>query len=520
VGRTRKTTCERLHLSRADKKACDGNIEEGCERCRSRSISCVFPGSRAATSTRKPKGTRGSRRSSLVRPESNSSLRSEIASSRNAPSSTMEVTWTGSSGAIHQPKTQQPARDVSERPGSTGNISGLVPIFPRTVFLPGSSLPVKDDDDDADYSSDGVSMDEDSENWSPQDEAYSLVPLANPIVGTTSSDTPSLFAQPFGVMWDSAESTQNSYSDVDPWLSDSLSGNLSIPPHYSALDVPVPLAPGRNWIPDQSTILCFVDGYFTTADITMALLHRGAFHSSSPSTLLLCSILLVVPEFTYGTVGSEWTTARLAVWTRDLFQQIKDEMLAFLASDAPITAEIVAAVLNVRAFCFFKGLINLGRRLTALLGTLVTKMGMVKDAETLEPPDDLKTWKQTLEMVFGADVYTRIISPAELDQIQQLWIGYWSRERIVQNVISTFFAVKWGRSQILCLAVINLPFCFSRDWSRSLTPADFEASLGALARPMPPMPHVWQASIARTLDPRTLPDPPNCLEVLSPHGSR
>ena len=49
-----------------------------------------------------------------------------------------------------------------------------------------------------------------------------------------------------------------------------------------------------------------------------------------------------------------------------------------------------------------------------------------------------------------------------------------------------------------------------------MTSPDFEASLVPLARPMPPMPNIWQASLVGALDPRWLPDAPTILEVLSP----
>ena len=208
-----------------------------------------------------------------------------------------------------------------------------------------------------------------------------------------------------------------------------------VPPLVRQPDLAVPLAPAQNRLPDPNTIHLYVDAYFSYMDLTIPMLNRRTFHTSVPSTLLLCSILVLVPLFRHSSLRNNWTQPDVAKWKISLLQRAKEEMFAFLGSGQPATAEVVAAVMNLVLFCMIAGQNALSARLVLLAKKLVASMGLVSDYSTMEPPLGLLTWKDVLLAAHGADVATRPLSPAERDQILNLWIEYWSRERVTQILI-------------------------------------------------------------------------------------
>jgi len=185
----------------------------------------------------------------------------------------------------------------------------------------------------------------------------------------------------------------------------------------------------------------FVEEHFCQADITYPMLDRGTFYASNPSKLLLWSILICVPNIQSYT--HNWDKRTLKEWTRMVFMAAKIELLAFLASGEPVTAEVIAAVLNLFAFLMQQGHVYLGHRMLGLARNLITAKGMVSDPVSLNPPAaGLPSWRQTLEAAHGLDAMTRTVSSRELDEMRLPWIRHWAMERTVQNVIALSWMIK------------------------------------------------------------------------------
>ena len=129
-------------------------------------------------------------------------------------------------------------------------------------------------------------------------------------------------------------------------------------------------------------------------------------------------------------------------WDRSLFQRAKAELLALLGSSAPITVEVLASVMNLQLFVsIFKGHTSLGRQLLTLARKMAASMGLVADADTMEPPANLLGWQKTMQVTFGGDPRTRPMSREEIARVRELWIDYWVGERVVQ-LIGVFFSLQ------------------------------------------------------------------------------
>lgn len=255
--------------------------------------------------------------------------------------------------------------------------------------------------------------------------------------------------------------------------------------------------PGVPWLPDVATINQLIDAYFTGADVTLVMLHKGRFQAKRQQPdLLICSILLLAPHMTASPIVGRQTREQIHHWDRSLFHRAKGEMVALLSSGSPVAIDAVAAVVNLAVWALFKGLNALAGHLRELAPKLLDLMGLVEDAKTLSPRPGLPTWSETMVLAFGPDIFSRRLDERDLNALQNLWIDYYTRERVVTLVVH-----------------FNL---ITRDWTRKFEPSNADYGYPDLRRVMPPMPNVWEASHSPDFDPRLLPEPPILIDVLAP----
>jgi hypothetical protein len=447
VVRQRKTRA--CNGCREDKKACDGNVEAGCERCRARGIACVFRGVRAKPAPSSPKKRVRNRSKTHPTPDL-------VASNPMADSVDFMSTDAGLRKKFRTPSSN--SRGSSKGPLDTYSETQPLapPVFPRTVFLPPNGF---DSGPASDFQNGAIPVDQVHGNgsngsWSGSSPTTSTESLEgeSKAISLPSNEYHGEFRESAELLehapehgfaslgFSSIGSVATTFSDLEAVPAPFVPFWNSAGPYMTPYTI-VPLAPTQSWIPDQQVINIFVDSYLTYADITLNMLNRRTFHNSTTPTLLLASILLLVPHLASLDVGSDWTPHARSAWTRTLFQLCKQELLAFLDSSKPPTCEILAAVVNLYMFSIVKGQIQTGRRLVILATQLLVSMGLVANVDTMEPPLGLLSWTETLEAVHGSDVSSRMVQPNELDQMLDLWIEYWTRERITQLLLY----IKWAQ---------------------------------------------------------------------------
>lgn len=286
--------------------------------------------------------------------------------------------------------------------------------------------------------------------------------------------------------------------------------NAELNSMYSPIFAAASISPSRTppeltELPSPEVVNRCIDAYFKFADITYAMLHRGRFSESQPSKLLLSTILLVTPLISSEPIEGTTTREESDEWSKSYFHLAKSELLAALGTDSGVAIETAAAVANLYLFAMLKGLTSLSRDLHALAKKLVFAMGLVADPESYAAPAaGIPSWSQTLEEYYLSRAQSLNLTAKHEDArtIRSLWIDYWTRERVVQ-LIGLF---NWA----------------TKDWLRAV--AEPHAAnkrlphFADLARPIPPMNGVWEASLDPNFDPRSvaLQDSPRMRDVVAP----
>lgn len=483
VTRRRTTAC---FACRVDKRSCEGGGDGACDRCQHKGLVCVFPDQQ----------------------QQNSSS-SEYLLPNNASSSKKKRTSPPMSSVRARPPRR--AGDSNKRDNNHGTPSLSPAIVESTSFSSSrwsehsSILPG------------GQTMD-----WFPSTEGGTAIGSSNAVglpartfplldsdstIGFGGQSTTPLHFFPGGIPFQ--QGTTRSLPTELGLLAEvlGLAGRRQAPfasrtaVSPFSLSTSIPIAPSSGWFPDNSTILQCIDIYFAQADITLVMLHKNkVLAAKTHPDLLICSILLVAPHMSHEPVVGRSTPVEVRLWDKWIFQRIKSEMFALFSSsggDERVTVVALAAVMNLVLWSLFQGLHVLSRQLTVLGRRLLQVLGLVEDAVTLRPPQDLPSWKQVMVAAFGPDVYQRTLTPQESALLRDMWIDYHVRERVAALVL--YFS--W----------------ISKDWLREIDlNADTAFGYPELSRWMPPMPHVWEASFSPSFDPRVLEEPPLLIDVLSP----
>lgn len=492
---------------RVDKKACEGPGGDGgaCERCRNRGFECVFPGKEGGKGSpdldgagnrrsprpeaaARPKSKPKKRRLSMTSIEGTDSVDSPDAATAFHASDVASPQFAAIANSNSAASQEMAVEHYSPQFSSSSSSQHASPYMSGTPFgSVGASPPLQPSMNVARTPSGSIPisfliLDQ---HIPPVIRGYSQVaadPVMPPRVPMTLPWAPLSLNEDYSNTPLAVSISNLNFNAAPPDIDDPLSAVAAIPRN-----------PAFRSFPSPAAINKCVQIYFEIADITFVMLHRVRFQSSQPSSLLLASILLAAPYMTTDPIPGYGTREQTSVWDKPLFQVAKTEMLAFLGSGGNVTIEVVAAVMNLHCFAIHKGLTVLSARLLGLARKLCAAMALVQDAESFAAPEEgILSFRETVEHRFGADadIFSSPLSLPQIAELRELWIDYWTRERVVWLVI------------VLTRA--------NRDWTRGVgkplsTPT---GALADLRRPITPTCAVWEASFDLLFDPRTVPDPP------------
>lgn len=253
-------------------------------------------------------------------------------------------------------------------------------------------------------------------------------------------------------------------------------------PFFPPISIPQPMNLFPP-LPPQPSISYALNAFLTSVELTFPTVHKTRFLGGMGDGFLTMVMLTIAPVFTL-IPGLESKTEKV-LWESNFFSRAKLELIALIGVENP-PVESVAGVTLLTAWAFWKGMTRLAWQLFSFAQVLAERVGL-KDAIA-------SSWEQLAESEFGMDVWTRNLTPPELARLRDLWISYWTHQRIA-----------WGFS------LISFE---TSDWFRSRLPASSEllASLKNL-RPVP-HPDVWEASYDPGFDPRGYRSAPLVLEFV------
>lgn len=146
-----------------------------------------------------------------------------------------------------------------------------------------------------------------------------------------------------------------------------------------------PMAPADLFLvalPSPEVVRLCLQVYIDSAERRTPMFHRS--HLDSPSTLLLCSVLLVTPFSSWIPIPGTESPQLRASWERSLFQTTKRELLALLTSPPQLwDTTAVASLMVLRGFGVSRGLVNFSQEVVKLANRMAKVIGIISDEATM-----------------------------------------------------------------------------------------------------------------------------------------
>lgn len=242
------------------------------------------------------------------------------------------------------------------------------------------------------------------------------------------------------------------------------------------------------------TTMKTLSDFFALTDILLPTLHAGRIFSRRPlPRLLLAAFTLVTPYFagerSAGTPGrSPSSPAAFAPGEAELFAEASIELSAALNTNVT-SAELVASALILATFSIFRGRSKLAKELLVAAHVLGWRAGIFASTNTFSSARTF-TFEGVVGRVFGLDWRERKMTPFEVAEIRELWIDFWTSERLAWSLYFLY--------RLLAGASPDNTDIFSNIRGAAWDPAKM------IYRFSPPMPGLWNQSFAPNWDPRVV----------------